>query len=283
MAQFYLRMIHRFFNTKPAVREAITRVIYGDKDQDVSLFQRPMRINALRENGYMRAAGAMARSSLLRDETVILQRIMLLLEEDMTFVDVGANIGLFASCVSDARALYPQLRVMAFEANPDTYKRLAFNAARDGFEAVNCALAAQSGQATFVEGAVSGVTTTLENASHYNLVSRQFSMPTRRLDSFDLTGPLFLKIDVEGQELAVLEGATALFDAGQVACVYIDGFSNDRGILDFLENHGMRLLDMLTLKEAGPDVFNLLALRNSAVPSTSSAGSVPAAGSATLA
>ena len=92
-------------------------------------------------------------------------------------------------------------------------------------------------------------------------MSRRFTATTRRLDSFDLSGNLFPKIDVEGQELDVLHGASAFFEAGRVKAVYVDGFDYDQAIPNFLTGHGMTLLAPVTQRPFPPAGHTALALK----------------------
>lgn len=256
-----MRFVHRFVNSQPRVREALTKVIYGSKDTDIELFLHQVRVNILLENGYYRASRRARGSNTLRHESAILQRLALFIEDDMTFVDIGANIGLFSLSIAEVSNLYPNFKVIAFEANPDTAKRLQVNAARYGFEALHCPLASTEREIEFVGGAVSGVTTIADRATAYNVPTRRFTAKTRRLDSFDLSGNLFLKIDVEGQELDVLRGASAFFEAGRVKAVYVDGFDYDQEIPNFLASQGMTLLHPVTLQPFTSADHTVLAVR----------------------
>ena len=237
-----LRFIQHQINERPRLREMLTKLLHGTRDRDVSLFNRSLRINALREAGYYRAARLAAANSLLRDETLVLQRISMMLGPHTTFVDIGANIGIFSSVIADAGRLFDDFRVVAFEASPETHGRLAVNAERYGFTAINVALAAEAGELDFAEGAVSGVATARAHAGVAHIAGRGFRVESRRLDSFDLPGRLVIKIDVEGMELAVLEGARGLFDAGRVAAVYLDEFADKPAVLAFLAEYGFDLL-----------------------------------------
>ncbi|THD37179.1 MAG: FkbM family methyltransferase [Sphingomonas sp.] len=219
----------------------MTRLLHGRRDHDVRLFGRDVRINALREAGYYRASKLIRANSLLRDETLVLQRVSMMLGPDTTFVDIGANIGIFSCVIADAARIFDNFRVVAFEASPDTYRRLAVNAERFGFTAINAALAARDGPLDFVDGAVSGVATASDKAGIAHIRGRGFAADGRRLDGFDLPGRLVLKIDVEGMELAVIEGARGLFDAGRVAAVYLDDFADKPAVLTFLTGYGFDL------------------------------------------
>ena len=51
-----MKLVHKYINMQPRFRETLMKTIYGKKDVDVLLFQRPLRINSLLENGYYRAS-----------------------------------------------------------------------------------------------------------------------------------------------------------------------------------------------------------------------------------
>jgi hypothetical protein len=127
--------------------------------------------------------------------------------------------------------------------------------------AFNFAVGDKPGKLTFVRGAVSHVTTTLSQANSYSL-KETFDVECRRLDSFEIPGGnLLLKIDVEGQELDVLRGASRWFDEGRCAVVYIDGFERRDEVFDLLKRRDFVLLDGRTLEPAQENTFSLLAIR----------------------
>jgi FkbM family methyltransferase len=256
-----MKLVHKYINMQPRFRETLMKVIYGKKDVDVLLFQHPIRINSLLENGYYRASRISSTNSLLRDELGVFHRINLFLRGGMTFVDAGGNVGLFSSSVADVAKLYRDFKVVAFEANPDTFARLSVNAERYGFKAINIALGAAEGEADFVLGAVSGIAATAENTTVAHIAGRGFKVQIRRLDSYEFDGDIFLKIDVEGQELEVLKGATKLFEAGRVVAAYVDGFGNPE-VPELLRSFGMKLYDPVTLDPWTEDDYTLLAVRN---------------------
>jgi FkbM family methyltransferase len=256
-----LRLIQKQINERPRLREWLTRLRHGARDVDVILFKRKVRINALRENGYYRASRLAHANSLLRDETLVMQRVSMMLGDGVTFVDVGANIGIFSSVIADAQRLFRDFRVIAFEADPATFARLSVNAERFGFDAVNVALAADAGELEFVTGAVSGIATRHDHAGRAHIAGRGFTIAARRLDSFDLPGKLVIKIDVEQMELEVLEGASGLFEAGRVAAVYLDEFDDKAAVLDFLSGYGFELMAPARLKAFAPGRRALFAIR----------------------
>jgi FkbM family methyltransferase len=126
--------------------------------------------------------------------------------------DVGANIGL--TSLEFARVAQ---RVLAFEPNPPTAERLERNLAANNIGNVTIlrsAVGATSGTVTFHES----VQATLSSASVVppGLV-RSFEVPLTTLDDEWIAAGRpavsVLKIDVEGGEFAVLQGASALLTA----------------------------------------------------------------------
>lgn len=124
------------------------------------------------------------------------------------FVDVGSSEGDFALLA--ARLVGPTGRVIAFEPDPDNVETIRANVAANRFDTVTvhaAALSDRDGEATLYQSAVSGwhsLLPNLENRDH-NVVT----VPVMRLDSVDLDRLDMIKIDVEGAEVAVLNGARA--------------------------------------------------------------------------
>lgn len=129
-----------------------------------------------------------------------------------TVFDIGANIGL--SALEFARAAGADGLVISFEPHPDTAARLAGNLRENGVanvRIIQSAVGAAPGIVTFHESAQA----TLSSASVIppELV-RSFEVPVTAVDAVwhDAGCPSVsaLKIDVEGGELDVLRGASAL-------------------------------------------------------------------------
>jgi FkbM family methyltransferase len=123
------------------------------------------------------------------------------------FVDVGANIGAY----SVLAASIPGTRCAAFEPAPETFERLAENIRLNDFgsrvSANQMAIGNEDGQLLFTRG--------LDSVNHVvapdDNVANQISVPVRRLDSvLGDEAPVVMKIDVEGYELRVLEGASGI-------------------------------------------------------------------------
>lgn len=251
----------RLFIQKPGLRRLITRLIEGDHDVDVPLFETEFRINTVKEHGYLRASRFSQKASLLRDETAVLINLAGILSDNDTFLDIGANIGIFSVMLARLQRLHPGLSFHAYEANPDTFTRLKVNTAKYDVSAVNLAISDKDGILKFVGGAVSHVFTTVEHATPYSILSETSDVECRRLDHLDIAGnSIVMKIDVEGQEMEVLRGASGLFEAGRVKAVYLDGYT-DQAVPKVLATHGFNLLDGRSLEPYDGIGHCLLGLR----------------------
>jgi FkbM family methyltransferase len=141
------------------------------------------------------------------------------------FLDVGANTG--QSIVSIKRII-PGARIVSFEPNPECFERIRRLARwNTNIELFNCALSSRPGRLVLhVPSAKGFIFSQLASlhapilselaaqlrgdgfafVSETNLVIEQRSVDVRTIDSFVLR-PDVMKIDVEGAELEVLEGA----------------------------------------------------------------------------
>ncbi|HEX4311210.1 MAG TPA: FkbM family methyltransferase [Acidobacteriaceae bacterium] len=158
------------------------------------------------------------------------------------FVDVGANVGSYtvlACAVSGARGY-------CFEPVPATYRRLLDNLAINNLasrvKAMNIGLASEDGELNFTDS---------ENCTNHVIVAGEsransIRVPVHSLDSI-LGGesPSLIKIDVEGFEQAVLDGAEAVLANPLLHSVLMEfngsgnryGF-DEESILRKMENYG---------------------------------------------
>jgi FkbM family methyltransferase len=149
-------------------------------------------------------------------------------------LDIGANIGVYAVFVSAVPSLR---RILAFEPAPEAFALLERNLALQSdsrFSCYNEALSDQAGFARFAifgamagNNAIEGTATTSPTDS-----SQIIEVPTSRLDDrIPTRNETFMaKLDVEGHELQVLDGAKT-FLAQNTGVLQIEAF--DRiGVLD---------------------------------------------------
>lgn len=156
-----------------------------------------------------------------------------------TAVDVGANVGYYTFAM--ARSFE---RVYAFEVNPDIstpirQSRLA------NVHLIDKGLSNAPGQAVLYVPVVNSLPLTgwasLERgncpgASHY--LEQPVSLAA--LDAFELDGVDLIKIDVEGHELQVLEGATGTIAESRPVLIVEIKPPRFESVCAFLKRHGYR-------------------------------------------
>jgi FkbM family methyltransferase len=135
-----------------------------------------------------------------------------LCDPTMIAIDAGAATGGFAAVLAGT-SRYCE----AFEANPDNWPLLEENLSGKNVRIHRCALSDIDGQVALRIPLLQGIdvpplsTVAPENALGGSDV-RTVTVPSRRLDDLDLPPVGFMKIDVEGHELAVLHGGRVLLD-----------------------------------------------------------------------
>jgi FkbM family methyltransferase len=132
-------------------------------------------------------------------------------------VDVGANIGVMTSLLS--KRVGDQGRVFAFEPHPETYRRLEENARRwprANVLLLDWAVSCRNGRARFFEPEAFHQNDGTASLADASTSRRSFEVRTVRLDDALPLGEYgVLKLDVEGHELEVLEGAARGCGVGQ--------------------------------------------------------------------
>jgi len=159
-----------------------------------------------------------------------------------TFVDVGANVGVYTAWAS--RCVGESGRVIAFEPVPATREHLERVVADNALGNVRVeakALGASPGTVTlWVVPHASGLTSAIApaDASSARAVDVPLSTLDDELGRTDGTSPALIKIDVEGYELAVLRGAERTLSAAAGPAILFE--TQD----DLFERAGVRFADL---------------------------------------
>lgn len=145
--------------------------------------------------------------------------LLYVMTPDDLFVDVGANVGSYTILACGARGA----RGYCFEPVPATFKglkdNLDINHLSSRVTALNIGVADSNGELTFTSKDGPGNRVVL----NHEAVRDSITVPVRTLDSV-LSGeaPTFLKIDAEGFETAVLEGASSVLSNPSLHSVLIE-------------------------------------------------------------
>jgi FkbM family methyltransferase len=144
-------------------------------------------------------------------EPITAMLLQKLLQPGSTFVDIGANIGIFSLLVCHKQ---PEVKVIAFEPNPKNFHILKENVAANGFEQITCesiAVSNSDGVAKFFFNDSDMSASLVSDFQSFNTRADWAEVQTRTLDSYfsqrALTSPVVMKVDVEGHEEALLDGA----------------------------------------------------------------------------
>lgn len=170
---------------------------------------------------------------LNQEEKLLPQILERLLTRSSNVLDVGAHIGSFLSLVY---AIASEGQHTAVEAVPQKAAQLKkkFPKARIDAVAISC----RAGTATFEEDLKRPGFSKLADGDDFNHCAVRYEVPVTTLDNLDLGKIDLMKIDIEGMELAALQGGKnfiksnspiILFECGP----FIAGF--DRfGLYDYL-------------------------------------------------
>ncbi|MCS6814171.1 MAG: FkbM family methyltransferase [Cyanobacteria bacterium] len=179
-----------------------------------------------------------------------------LLDSGDVGIDVGANLGYMTSLM--AARVGQTGRIVSVEPHPELYQELLANVQSwkslglSNVHAENLALGNHNGEAVLnipadfcYNRGLASIATTSSGTSD-PLSDRSYPVQLRRLD--DLVNHLaisnigLVKIDVEGNELLVLEGASELVSNQQIRDIVFEDFGQyPTPVSKFLEQHGYTL------------------------------------------
>lgn len=170
--------------------------------------------------------------------------VLHMLRDGDVFGDIGANIGVYSILASANAGAYS----VAAEPVPATYSSLVrnvkLNDAEDKISALQCGIGDKETTLKFTDNydTINGV------AVDQNSDENTISVPVKTLDTvFTDKKPVLLKIDVEGYEWQVLQGAQSVFADSTLKAVIIEinGSGQAYGIADeeihkFMLSHGFQ-------------------------------------------
>jgi len=182
------------------------------------------------------------------------------------FWDIGANIGLYSLLFLSRR---PTGSVLAFE--PDLRNLYLFNQtirrnALSSVKIVPKAVDRQAGETTFFLDDITGATGTIVPNNffildQYGATPLQTMIRTTTLDEQlrENEGPDLIKIDVEGAELAALEGGRCMLESYLPVVLY-EATTNPDQTGSLLENLGYMLFNARTFQAIDAPAYTTIAL-----------------------
>lgn len=182
-------------------------------------------------------------------DLVVTEVLWRLIESNETAIDVGASLGYMTNIM--AKKVGKTGKVWCFEPNPEVYKELSENVvswqATLDWNQINTQQIALSNQSGV--GVLSVPTNNREEAAlvstpdlqNQENISENYTVTLTRLDDILKKNSQIglIKIDVEGHELEVLQGASGLISKQQIRdIIYEDHSGYPTPVSKFLEQHG---------------------------------------------
>lgn len=178
-------------------------------------------------------------------------------------LDVGANLGQYVSFLR--KHVGYRGAITSFEPTSSAFETL--EAIRDpALKVLQLALGASDTDAdinVMVGSDLSSLhapsTEWTKEFSHRNKVSRVERVSVRRLDGLGVVGPCFLKIDTQGHELAVLDGAAGMLERVvacqiEIPCVRLyEGGPTTAESLEYMTDHGFDLCGLFPVTTISHD------------------------------
>lgn len=174
-----------------------------------------------------------------------------LIRPGMTVLDIGANKGYFTLLF--AKLMHDKGRVLAFEPHPDNCFWIQRSIHANHYHCINlCPLALSNtdGEATFYVGKRSGWgSLRYSPIAHDNQV---ITVTTRKLDTIlhdeDIANVDLIQMDVEGSDLAVLQGAANTLQQHHHITITMDvdvrGSTEQQQLYNFFHTHKYKILDL---------------------------------------
>ena len=150
-------------------------------------------------------------------------------------LDIGANMG--SHCVQ-FKHHFPELEIYAFEPYLENYQLLLQNTKRyDDVKCFNVGVGSRTSIVHFNDGHKnnSGVVRVVRDSNNSNIVLA--------LDNLILPKVSFIKIDVEGHELACMQGMTNLLKRDKPLIWLEENNHGDHKVVPYLEKLGYKILE----------------------------------------
>ena len=183
------------------------------------------------------------------------------------FFDVGANVGLYTW---EVRKVCPTRKILAFEPDPENIKLLEKTlrgANLQNVEICKCALSNQLAEVSFFQDNLTSATGCVAGKDkpwieqYLNGSANEIRVKTETLDSVvrQDRSPSLIKIDVEGHEVEVLQGARNTLSEAKPLMI-IDSFPPKQStVLSLLDELGYQSMDADRHASINPKTTNLFA------------------------
>ncbi len=177
------------------------------------------------------------------------KQVIAALPADSVFYDVGANVGRYTWLAGSLRR---DIHIHAIEPDKTNYELLCKTKAECNHPRLavhNFAASDRDGFSLFSHDPITGATGTLDDGEtftqrHFNAERSQSEICTKKLDSCsaDFGSPTLIKVDVEGHEEEVFNGATELLERARPILLF-ESFQHPLSFRGMLVDMGYHLVD----------------------------------------
>ncbi len=202
MKDYFIRVLLQIYKTKKSTKlRTIIKTFL--KDRKIDLKYRSFSVN-------VSSSSAVELKVLFDeyDEAIILNLIELYSRNNYNFIDIGANIGLHSLTAASSN---PNIEIFSFEPEPTNFQDFLNNITLNKFKSIRPFM---MGLGNVIKNETLYINEAWNKGKHS--LKNQFStnskvvIPISTLDTFENninSSDLFVKIDVEGYEKEVIEGA----------------------------------------------------------------------------
>ena len=214
---------------KSLVKSALKTLLISDREKDICILGRRLYCRP-RQDFHLFRLALSQRLAPSHHELSAIVSLMGFAAPGVTFVDIGANIGLFSAAFASVGQILG-FDVVAIEPNPETVLRLKKTLSEFNNCVIHsCACSNDNGvvalrygfdsQTAYIDSSL--------NARKAHTNQDVEVVESRTLDSLlgDATNQIIMKVDVEGHEKETLEGAGELLRARRVNAILIDSVGN---------------------------------------------------------
>ena len=196
-------------------------------------------------------------------ESEVLEAILQNLPPQGTFWDVGANFGLHAVTVGKTK---PQVKICCFEPNPDMAQRIREHGEINNLsiEVHPVALDKNTGEAEFYLRSGNSGMGSLHNWDKAPCL-KTIRVKTARADDLSVgkkMPPNVIKIDVEGNEQAVLLGMHEILQSNEIRAVIFEDSPEDNNLKKYLRDMGFKISALSRKEPTHHNLENFVALKN---------------------
>lgn len=196
----------------------------------------------------------------MAEKNIILWANENFIKPHLNFVDIGAHVGTYSWMLGKN-----SLHTYSFECSPTTFCYLAANIALHNLcnkvTPYCCALGDKEGTLDYIVRSEDGGGNGVKVLTETDKTLPSFAIPVKTLDSFNIHNIGFIKIDVEGFEKEVLQGATETLKRSNYPPILFESWGDwkngpgfnatalQKDLFDYIESIGYKITKVSGIRD----------------------------------